>query len=55
MNFTSCNFTNNYVLFVENGDLEIGTAIYASSPTFMNFTNCLFYVNNDISIFYKFY
>ncbi len=44
MNFTNCNFTNNYVSFIDNGDTEIGTAIYVSSANYMNLTSCLFQV-----------
>ena len=46
MNFTNCNFTNNYISFVDNGDTEIGTAIYVSSANYMNFTQCNFLVRS---------
>ena len=45
MNFTNCNYTNNYISFVDNGDAEIGTAIYVASSNYMNFTFCLFQVS----------
>lgn len=44
MNYTECSFTNNYIAFLENGDSEIGSAIYVYSPNYMNMTNCIFQV-----------